>query len=254
MKLLACSLGLLLAASSNPAMAAQVPAALQSPVSPAESKASRVTAAALAQTIAPMNVMLPLEIEQARKMILALPTLDEDAKQLEEEYPGLYAAVWTAVEPEMRRQTEADYPSFWTMLEDLYIRRLTEQEAQAVLAFFKSPTGQKLTRSMYGSVDATPWLAEMVKSDSSTVSEAQMQKVIDAAKAKAVQQIGPEDEANLTALAAKISLEDFRSLGAETQKLTLDWVNREDPEGEEKIAKIMEAAMERYMDAHPPKN
>lgn len=198
--------------------------------------------------------MLPLEIEQARKMILALPTLDEDAKQLEQEYPGLYAAVWAAVEPEMRRQTEADYPSFWTMLEDLYIRRLTEQEAQAVLVFFKSPTGQKLTRSMYGSMDATPWLGAMIKSDSSTVSAAQMQGAIDAAKAKAVQQIGPEDEGNLSALAAKISLEDFRSLGAETQKLTLDWVNKEDPEGEEKIAKIMEAAMERYMDAHPPKD
>jgi hypothetical protein len=254
MKLLGYSLSLLVAASSSPAIAAQASATFQSPVGSAESKTSRVTAAALARTIAPMDVMLPLEIEQARKMILALPTMDEDAKQLEQEYPGLYAAVWTAVEPEMRRQTEADYPSFWTMLEDLYIRRLTEQEAQAVLAFFKSPTGQKLMRSMYGSLDATPWLAEMVKSESSTVSAEQMQGAINAAKAKAVQQIGPEDEPNLSALAAKISLEEFRSLGAETQKLTLDWVNKEDPEGEEKIAKIMEAAMERYMDAHPPKD
>lgn len=253
MKLLACSLGLLIAASS-PAIAAQAPAVLQSPAGSAESKASRVTAAALARTVAPKDVLLPVEIEQARKMVLALPAMDDDAKQLEQEYPGLYAAVWTAVEPEMRRQTEADYPSFWTMLEDLYIRRLTEQEAQAVLVFFKSTTGQKLTRSMYGSLDATPWLAEMIKSDSSTVSEAQMQGVIDAAKTKAVQQIGPEDEANLEALAAKISLDDFRALGAETQKLTLDWVNQEDPEGEEKLAKIMEAAMERYMDIHPPKN
>lgn len=251
MRLLACSLGLLLAAASLPALAGQTLAAPQ----PAEAGqgVSDATAAALARVVAPLEIMVPAELEQARKAILALPTLDEEARQLEQEYPGLYAALWAAVEPEMRRSTEADYPSYWTALEQLYVARLTENEAQAVMTFFKSPTGQKLIRNMYGNFDAAPMLAEMAKSENYTIDEKQMKAATDAAKAKAVEQIGPGDQADLWILMASIDLEKFKALGAETQKVTLDWVNKEDAEGEAKIGKIMEEAMKRYMAAHPPK-
>lgn len=213
---------------------------------------SQSTAATLARTVAPADLMIPMEVEQARKAVLALPTVDEDAKQLEQEYPGLYAAVWVAAEPEMRRSTEAEFPQFWAALEQLYLSRLTEREAQAVLAFFRSPTGQKLLRNMLGSFDVTPLIGDMAKSKFK-IDEQQMRSITDAAKAKAVQQIGPEDEASLLQLMASIDLEKFRAIGAETQKITLEWVNKEDPEGGEKLTKIMQAAMEEYMAAHPPK-
>jgi hypothetical protein len=216
------------------------------PVSPA-------TAAALARTVAPADVTIAVEIDQARKAILSLPTVDEDAKQLESEFPGLYAAMWAAVEPEMRRSSEADFPSYWAALEKMYVARLTEQEAQAVLTFFRSPTGQKLLRGMYAAIDTGPMFEQMVKSDSFTVEAQQMQTAVDAAKAKAVKQMGPEDEANLLTLVASINLDKFRALGAETQKITLEWVNKEDREGEERLSKIMRDAMENYMSSHKPK-
>jgi hypothetical protein len=214
---------------------------------------SQATAAALARTVAPADVTIALEIDQARKAILALPTIDEDAKQLEGQYPGIYAAMWVAVEPEMRRSTEADYPSYWAALERMYVARLSEQEAQAVLAFFRSPTGQKLLRGMYAAMDSGPMLEDMIKSDSATIDAKQMQTAVEAAKAKAVGQLGPEDETSLMALVGSIDLEKFRALGAETQKITLEWVNKADPEGEEKLSRIMQDAMEKYMAAHPSK-
>jgi len=251
MRLLACSLGLLIAAASWPAIAQSPPAAAQ-PAHVAQG-VSRTTAAALAKVVAPMDLMVSIELEQARKAILALPTVDEDAKQLEAEYPGIYVALWTEIEPEMRRQTEADYPSYWAALEQLYLSRLTENEAEAVMRFFKSPTGQKLIRNMYGSVDAAPIFAEMVRTENYTVDEKQMKAMTDTAKAKAVQQIGPEDHADLWILMASIKHDKFQALGAETQKLTLDWVNKEDAEGDAKLSKMMEEAMERYMESHPPR-
>ncbi|MDP9422007.1 MAG: DUF2059 domain-containing protein [Pseudomonadota bacterium] len=253
MKSLACSFGLLLAAVSYPA-----PAQTASDTTTSQNEATATvrpaTAAALARAVTPSDVVIPAELEEVRKAILSIPTLDEDAKQLEQEYPGLYAAVWTAVEPEMRRQIEVDRPGFWAKLEQLYLARLTEREAQGLLAFFQSATGQKLIRNMYGSIDASPLFAELAKSDKATIGAPQIQAVTDAAKAKAVGQMGPEDESSLVTLAAAMDLKKFQEIGAETQKISVDWANREDPEGEEKIAKIMETAMERYMDAHPPKD
>ena len=249
-------LALLFAAALASAAPAST-AATQAPTPGAKAKTpivvSQVTAAALARTVAPADITIALEVEQARKAILALPTIDEDAKQLESEFPGIYAAMWAAIEPEVRRSTEADYPDYWAALERMYLARLTEQEAQAVLAFFRSPTGQKLLRGMYGAMDAGSMMAEMVKSDSSTIDAKQMQSAVDAAKAKAVEQLGPEDQASLLTLVGSIDLEKFRALGAETQRITLEWVNKEDPEGEERLGKMMQDAMENYMAAHPSK-
>lgn len=252
-RLVTFCLAALAAASAVQAQPAPAPNEPPSQARPEDKAVSRATAAALARVVAPIDVVVPAEVEQARKAILALPTMDEDAKQLEQEYPGLYAALWTAVEPEMRRQTEADYPNFWAALEEMYVARLTEREAQAVMAFFRSPTGQKLLRNVYGSFDATPMFADMVKSDTAKIGPEQLQAVTDAAKAKAIQQMGPEDQATLLTLAASIDLKKFQALGAETQKVTLDWVNKEDPAGEAKLEKMMVEAMERYMAAHPPK-
>ena len=232
---------------------AAAPATAQAPDSPANAPmaVSKSTAAALARTVAPADITIALEIDHARKAILALPTIDEDAKQLEGEFPGIYAAMWAAIEPEVRRSTEADYPSYWAALENMYLARLSEQEAQAVLTFFRSATGQKLLRGMYGAMDTGPMLAEMVKTDSATIDAKQMLSAVDAAKAKAVGQLGPEDEASLLELVGTMDLGKFRALGAETQKITLDWVNKEDLEGEEKLGEMMREAMEKYMAAHP---
>ena len=237
------------------ALAAPASPAAPAPYTPAQASVavSKATAATLARTVAPADITIALEVDHARKAILALPTIDDDARQLEAEFPGIYAAMWAAIEPEVRRSTEADYPSYWAALENMYLARLSEQEAQAVLAFFRSATGQKLLRGMYGAMDTGPMLAEMVKTDSATIDAKQMQSAVDAAKAKAVGQLGPEDEASLLTLVASMDLGKFRALGAETQKITLDWVNKEDPEGEEKLGKLMQDAMEQYMAAHPAK-
>jgi hypothetical protein len=237
------------------ALAAPASPAAPAPNTPAQASVavSKATAATLARTVAPADITIALEVDHARKAILALPTIDDDARQLEAEFPGIYAAMWAAIEPEVRRSTEADYPSYWAALENMYLARLSEQEAQAVLAFFRSATGQKLLRGMYGAMDTGPMLAEMVKTDSATIDAKQMQSAVDAAKAKAVGQLGPEDEASLLTLVASMDLGKFRALGAETQKITLDWVNKEDPEGEEKLGKLMQDAMEQYMAAHPAK-
>jgi hypothetical protein len=239
----------LVAAQSSPPVPQKASTAV---ATEAEDSVGQTTASVLARTIAPADVMIPLEMGQARRAILALPSLDDDAKQLERDYPGLHEALWIAAEPELRKSVEADYPSFWAVLEKLYVSRLTEREAQALIAFYRSATGQKLLRTMYGNFDATKLLPGMVASDFQSVNADEVQAATDSARAKAVQQLGPEDEASLMTVIKFIDLEKFRALGAETQKLTLEWVNKPNPEAEERLAERMAEAMERYMADHPP--
>ena len=240
-------------------VAAQAPAST-APTAKAETATSapvtKRTAAELARTVAPADIMVPVELEQARKAILLLPQLDTGAKDLETEYPGIWAAIWTAVEPEMRRSVQADYPKFWASLERLYTSRLTEEEGEAILAFYRSPTGQKLIHGLVQGVqniDTTPILKDVVESPSGTVSAEHFGDWGNAARAAAIKDIGPESLGDLLILMHSINLEKFKALGMETRKLTLSWVNDRDPEAEQRLKKLMQNAMEDYMAKHAPK-
>ena len=212
-----------------------------------EAPATAATAAALARTVAPAELMISLEVEVARKAILSLPTLDADAKALEVKYPGIWQAVWNAVEPKMRQSVETDFPSFWSRLEEIYLSRLTENEAQGILAFYRSSTGQKMLRATLTGFDAAPLIADLVKSEDSTITAEQMESAARRARLKGLQTIGPADEEQFTRLTKSVSLDKFRAIGAETQKLTAEWVNKDDPEGEAELQTLMEAAMEEHM-------
>jgi hypothetical protein len=235
-------------------------AAVQSPASPGSSQlqksapqsaapVSDQTAKALARTVAPADLLLPVEIEQARKALLSLPTLDPDAKELESEYPGIWAAVWTASEPELRRSVEAGYPKLWSSLEQLYRARLTEDEADAILTFYRSDTGQRMLQGMVESLDGASVFAEVVKSPDSPMTPEQMRTMTEAAGAGAAKRLKSGDSVQFLQLMHYVDLDKFKLLGAETQKVTLDWVNAEDPEGDARLQAIMEEAMQDYMAA-----
>jgi uncharacterized protein DUF2059 len=239
------------------ALAAAAPAPVaappQSPVqaTPA-APATKATAAALARAVAPGDLMIPYELEQAHRAIVGLPPIDEDAKALEGEYPGIWAAVWAAIEPEMRQWVEADYPGFWAALEQMYVARLTEPEAQALLTFYRSATGRKLIRGMIENFDAMPMVKDVVAAPDSAVTAETLNQATRAAQSRAVAQIGREDVGELMILIHYVPMEKFRAIGAETQQITLDWVNKPDPEGDKRLQRLMEDAIQRYKTAHPP--
>ena len=224
------------------------PAAGQGAASlPPEIAVAAPTSAALARTLAPAELMIPLEIDVGRKALLALPSMNEDAKTLETEYPGIWEAVWKAIEPQIRQYVEEDFPRFWSKLENLYSSRLTEREAQAILFFYRSPTGQKMLRTMLTGVDPAPLIAGIANSEDSTISAEQMRSATDTARLRVLQSLGPADQEQLKALMGSISLDKFRSIGAETQRLTLEWVNEDDPAFDAKVDPLVEAAMEKYI-------
>ena len=242
----------LIAAALALALGVPAPAAAQAPANRSAAAIAAPTAAALARAVAPAELMVPLEVDIGRQAILSLSSLDDDGKALEAEYPGIWQAVWNAIEPEVRRYVEADHPKFWTKLEGLYSSRLTEREGQGLLAFYRSPTGQKLLRTMLAGLDSPSLIAGVAGSDNGNLTAEQLKAATDAARLKVLQSMGPADEEQLNALMNVITLDKFRSVGADTQRLTLDWVNSEDPAFDAKLEKLMKAALEAHMSKGSP--
>ena len=106
---------------------------------------------------------------------------------------------------------------------------------------------------MYANLDSFPLLAAVAKSGNTTIDAHQLQATTNAAKGKALAQMDPEDQANLKALATVISVKKVHAVGAETSKLTLDWINRDDPEEEDRLAKLMRKAIDEFIAAHSQK-
>lgn len=233
---------LLLAALAVQAPAQQAPAAAAQPDK----------AVALAELVAGAETTLAIELDFAKQAFDAMMATDADLKTLTAENPGLQAAVWSAVEPEIRRSSVEGGPAFVARIAAVYRSQLTPAELDGVYVFFSSATGQKLVKAMYGGVDPQPLIAEAV-AGSEGVSASTLEQATNAGKAKAVSTIGPEDEPAFQMLARTVSLEKLRSVGEQVQKLTLEYVNEEDPALDARIEAAIERAFRDYF-ANQEKN
>lgn len=226
-------------ASAQPAGA---PVEAPPPASPA--------AAALAEIVVPAERFDDLQVAVARQGIVAA-FAQEIGADWQARYPGLLEAIWKDVEPELRRQSAKSRPVLMQRLAALYSARLTESEIRVLDRFYRSPTGQKMIRVMYEEADYTPILDDMLADENARVSTQALRRTHESGKARMLAQLTAEDEAALVRLGRSLPLAKMTSVGAEVQRTTASWINEPDPEGEERIAKVMEAAAARYMEEHP---
>ena len=234
---------LFLAAAALAAPAyAQAPAA----ASPTAQEPS-AEALALAQLIEPGGESVSVAVVAAKNGFMKLLSEDADARSLEEDYPGIYEAAWTAIEPVIRSSVEADTPKLWDKLARLYTARLTPQEIAGLRRFYSTPTGRKLLRTMQENADLMPIMQAAAESATSVVSAEAMQKAQAPGRAAAVRTLTPEDDAAVKQLSQSISLPKLYAIGAEVQRVTLAWMNEPDPELDARIEKVVEKEMTRFM-------
>jgi hypothetical protein len=190
--------------------------------------------------------MVSLNVAWAERAIVAIPQNDPEAKELEAQYPGIHAAMWSASKTELTRQMEADLPNLWSRLENVYMAELTESEIGALTHFYRTPTGQRMIKGLYENVDLTDAVATMA----GTADDAKVERAVDeaseAARRKTVAQL-QANPADLQALVAVVSVDRMKSVGAKVQQAMSDWFNADDSEGQKKIEAIMTAAAERYI-------
>jgi hypothetical protein len=202
------------------------------------------SAIALAKLVSGGEAGIEVEIALARTGLKGGLELAFEVKDIETEHLGLFDAVWTAVEPEVRRSIIADAPVFEDRLARLYSNSLTLTEIEGLKSFYSTPTGQKLIRSMYSGLDATPIIESAITGEG-VISQEAHDAMVESATRKAASSVDPS-AGDLAILERSISFEKMQRIGAEVRKLTLEWVNQEDPEFEAKLDELIGAAADKY--------
>jgi len=218
---------------------------------PAAQPGARQAATELARLLAPRETMIPLNMKWAEKSIEDLPKLDAEAGEFEREFPGVHQAMWLAAKNELRAQLDSGLPDLWARLEQLYLAEMTETEIRALIAFYKTPTGKRLIEGMYGNSDLQPVIESMAASEDGSISEQSVRAATEEAKRKTVTaaNIDPKD---IMPLVGAMPLAKMRAVGEKVQQVTLEWVNKEDPEQQERINKLMLEAAERFTESKAP--
>ena len=226
--------------------------------SPAGARNAQVTAPAaaepeaslaleLAKLVSPSDALLDQQIATARAGFFGALHADPEFQAIEKEFPGIGQAVWDVLEPEARRVSREATPSLWEKLIPIYLRHLTAGEVRALIAFYASPTGQRAIRTMYGSLDTTAMFKDAIDSPDGKISAESLAAGQQAAKAKAVSAMGPEDEAALMALGRAMPIAKLHAVGREVQKATLEFLNEPDPENDARMEALVVKTMEQYM-------
>jgi hypothetical protein len=231
------------------AAALAAPAIAQSPSAPAAAPVNEISPEALelAKLVEPAGESTTLALNAAKTGFFQVLKGSPDSAAMEAEYPGIYQAVWEAMEPLMRETLTADTPKLWTKLARLYTQRLTPSEIAGLRRFYSTPVGQKMIRAMSQQADLAPIIESASKSTNYTVSAEAFDKTRASGIEAAVDTITPADHAALEDLAQSIPLPKLTALGPDVQRITLAWMNEPDPDLDARIEKVVEERMIRFM-------
>jgi hypothetical protein len=213
--------------------------------------AAQPGAVALAKLTCPRDLMVEQQIETAKRAFYAGFRAEPEAAEVEAANPGMVDFLWAAIRPEMESQSLKILPKIWTMLAEVYSARLTAREIDSLRAFYATPTGQKVVKSMYSEVDVSPVISEMVRSEG-RISDSTAKGVITAASNRMANTLTAEDLRVVTALVGYISREKMRSVSDETRRVMLALGSAPDPELDARLAAIIDNALARYLEKRAP--
>jgi hypothetical protein len=206
----------------------------------------------LAALITPAEDFIEREVRTGRDGFIAVGTTEGEAKALEDEFPGIYADAWTALEPEMRRYAKQQHPQLVERLARLFEKLLTPTEMAAVRTFYVTPTGQRILRTMYQNLDVSPMVNQIIADPEAKLSAETIAATQRGARAKVEAETGPADLGALNALMKVVPLAKMTALGEGVQALTAEFANEEDAEFDARIEKIATDAMEQYIAQRSP--
>ena len=206
-------------------------------------------ALALARLVEPAGESNVAALAAVKASFLQMLTSDPDAAALEADYPGIYAAVWDAMEPLMRESIDADTPKLWDKLARLYSERLSPTEIAALHRFYSSPTGRKMVQTVNEKANIAPLIEAMANSPDAEISAEVFRKAQAPGRAAAAADVTAEGEEALKELARSVPLPKLYRVGLEVQRITLAWMNEPDPELDARVDKVIEDRMASFMAA-----
>lgn len=205
---------------------------------PIESRPLAARTLVLAKLMLPEDLIVEQEMALAKGTFEAAVPANPRARRLEAAHPGLYAAIWAEVEPELRRLASEGKPILWTRVAARLETLLTANETEALIAFYSTSIGRRILRVAIAAIDSYP-------DDSRPPAPPERQVV--AARVRELGEIGAEDRSALAAASRIVGGDKLRAIGEEVQKVARAWRLESEPGRQAQGDAIIAAALGRQL-------
>ena len=236
------------------AVAAPVASAAQQPGPESAAAAPHPHASAIAEIMIPLDKAVEAAVAVGKRAFFEMFRSNPEIAEMEQSFPGIAAALWPEIEPELRRATIEGHPAYMNMVASFYSARFTPAELEALRTLYSTPTGKKLIGAIHGDRGSNAIVDEVVRNPDAPVSQGAAEEAIRAKTDRLATLLTREDEAPILAALRVIPEAKMTRVNAELVKLLVDWMNRPTPELDARLQAVMERTMERYLEEHPPKD
>ncbi|MDF7775335.1 DUF2059 domain-containing protein [Sphingomonas sp. AOB5] len=171
---------------------------------------------------------------------------DPSVQALEKEYPGVVKVMIDAMYPVLKRRLMGSVPEMWDLLGNHYASRLDTADLRAAIAFYSSPTGERIVAAMVAGVSFDSMLQDMVQTGEFDVGAGAMNGTLRDGARKAYSGLSAEDRANANRFAATPAGQRIVAANLSAQPLVLQWANRPDPAFDAELEAAMLPALEKH--------
>lgn len=165
---------------------------------------------------------------------------------LQKEYPGIGQEMMVAILPILNKSSRDRLPVLWERQSALYAANFTAPELDTLIAFYSSPTGQKMVQLMQAQLKPTNSIAEMAKHPDFKASPSAVLSDVSATVPKILESLDDSDKAALRKLMQSGLLDKLKALSLSTQKIALDWYDETAPGEEEAIEAALMQVLAKY--------
>ena len=162
--------------------------------------------------------------EKAAKLMAQLFGTNEEMKAAESDYPGIGKELADAVLPIINGYMRARLPQLHETQAALYTRTFSSSELETLIAFYSSPTGQKVIQLMIASLKPKAMLAEAQASEDFKITSSSALSDIRDTVPVILAGLGPEDQFVLEKFGRSGLVDRMKAVAPETQTIALEWM------------------------------
>ena len=232
------------------AQASPQQAAPPSPIATATSQTNVGRAAAgleLAQLLFPLNRQTALLDRTMDRDMRSSLLKDEAIAEIEDENPGLVAAMIAAMRPVLLKNLEKQLPGYHRGIGAIYARHMDEAEIRDAMAFFGSPAGRKFVDQVNENMSFAPIMDNVVADPDAPIARDDIAKAKMDAAARTVANMDADQAAAIMTLAGRSWTKKLATIRAEITAYDQEQMNAPDPELDKELERVMSSTVERFL-------
>ena len=227
--------------------ASSMGAATQSDASPKATVAKANQSIELARLMSPRDLLVDMELREFDKHFVSSLSADRELKSLDDQYPGLFAAMHKASRGLVAEATSRSAEKIHAAVAKIIEASFTPADIVELTDFYRSPVGLKTVQQMAASADAGQVYQQAVSESDYKLTEEKVAAEIAKSARKAVQTFTPEEQTEMMLFMAKPSFGKLAKAQPQIQKILADEFNAPDPAFDRRVEQAMSAAIEQHI-------